>query len=453
MSGTDPSRRAQLDVRPSAEELNHCMAAAHAEAGEGDRPVTSSPDDDGADWRPPLVPPATAANAPEVVPVAGGSAPPQEVRRARAWLSRTVEPGSVAMDRLLAACGPLQAVSLIRSGRVPEQVSRLALARREEDRSLADLAAADRLGIRLVTPEDDEWPDEALHAMAVATSRSVPDLVPPQALWVRGARRLDEAVARAVAIVGSRSATEYGSWLAGTIAHELADRGWTIVSGGAYGIDGAAHRGALAAGGCTVVVVAGGLDRPYPGGHAALFDRVADTGLLVSEWPPDCPPQRHRFLVRNRLIAALGVGTVVVEAGRRSGARSTARRARDLGRAVMAVPGSITSAMSVGTHEMIRDEGACLVTCGADVVELVGAMGADLAPRPPAKPAPRDGLSPLARRVLDGMPAVAAIQPDRIAVNAGVPVIDVLRCLPALELHGFVRAAADGWRLTPAARQ
>jgi DNA processing protein len=310
------------------------------------------------------------------------------------------------MHRLLAACGPVGAASLIRSGRAPEQVSRLAVARREEDRSLADFAAAGRLGIRLVTPEDDEWPDQALHAMEVATSRSVPDLVPPQALWVRGALRLDEAVAHAVGIVGSRSATQYGCWVAGKIAHDLAEEGWTIVSGGAYGIDGAAHRGALAADGCTIVVTAGGLERPYPGGHARLFDRVAETGLLVSEWPPDCPPQRHRFIVRNRLIAALTAGTVVVEAAHRSGARATARRARELGRAVMAVPGAITSAMSVGTHEMIREEDACLVTSGAHVRELVGALGDDLAPLPRARPAPRDRLSPVARRVLDGMPAM-----------------------------------------------
>jgi DNA processing protein len=385
--------------------------------------------------------------------VRAGSASPAEVRQARAWLSRTVEPGSLAMHRLLAACGPVAAMRLIRSGRAPAQVSRLALARQGEDRSLADLAAAERLGVRLVTPEDDEWPDEALHAMELATSRGAPELAPPQALWVRGALRLDEAAARAVAIVGSRAASSYGSWMAGSIAHELAERGWTIVSGGAYGIDGAAHRGALAAGGATIVLAAGGLQRPYPGGHTALFDRVAETGLLVSEWPPDCPPQRHRFIVRNRLIAALAAGTVVVEAARRSGARSTARRAQELGRAVMAVPGTAMSATSVGTHEMIRDEGACLVTSGAQVLELVGALGADLAPRPEPRSAARDGLGALAQRVLDGMPAAAAVQPDRVAVDSGVPVGDVLRCLPALELAGFVRADFDGWRLTPAGRR
>jgi DNA processing protein len=384
----------------------------------------------------------------------GSSRPaPEEVRRARAWLSRAVEPGSLAVHRLLAACGPVEAVRRIRSGEVPEAVGRLAAARRAEDRSLADLAHADRLGIRLITPEDDEWPDEALHAMEVASSRSVPDLAPPQALWARGPLRLDEAVARAVAVVGTRSPTQYGNWVAGTLANELAGRGWTVVSGGAYGIDGAAHRGALTAGGSTVVVTAGGLESPYPGGHDTLFERVADAGLLISEWPPDCPPQRHRFLVRNRLIAALGAGTVVVEAAHRSGARSTARRARELGRAVMAVPGPVTSAVSVGTHEMIRDEGACLVTRGDQVIELVGALGEDLAPLPRARPTARDGISLLARRVLDGMPTAAPIQPDRIAVNAGVPVVDVLRSLPALELRGFVRADRNGWRLTPAARR
>ena len=162
------------------------------------------------------------------------------------------------------------------------------------------------------------------------------------------ARRLDELVDRSVAIVGSRASTAYGEHVAGELGHQLAERGWTVVSGGAFGIDAAAHRGALAAEAPTVAVLACGVDRPYPAAHGALLHRIAETGLLVSEWPPGAAPHRHRFLVRNRLIAALTRGTVVVEAAARSGAQATARRARKLGRQVLVVPGPVTSAMSVG---------------------------------------------------------------------------------------------------------
>jgi DNA processing protein len=435
---SEPGQWSAVDSRPEAERPAAAVGLSAAE------PVALPV------WRAPLAEPAQLPLPPTEVRAPVSSA---ETRQARAWLSRAVEPGSLALHRLLAECGPVRTMNLIRSGRAPNAVLRLAAARRQHDRSLSDLAAADRLGIRLVTPEDDEWPDQALHAMEVAASRGAADLAPPQALWVRGPLRLDQAVARAVSIVGSRSATGYGTWIAATIAHSLAASGWTVVSGGAYGIDTAAHRGAVSAGGGTVVITAGGLERPYPAGNQPLFDLVADAGLLISEWPPDCPPQRHRFLVRNRLIAGLSAGTVVVEAARRSGARSTARRARDLGRAVMAVPGPATSAMSAGPHEMIRDEGAYLITSGAHVLELVGAIGDDLAPLVEIAPTPRDGLGEVASRVLDGLPTRGATDPDRIAVSAGVPVGDVLRCLPVLELRGFVRSGTDGWRLTAAGRR
>lgn len=376
-----------------------------------------------------------------------------EVRRARAWLSRAVEPGSVPLHRFVLEHGPVEAVDLLRSGRAPDDVGRLAAARCHQDRSAADLVAAHELGIRLVTPEDDEWPEQALHAMEVAASRGVPDIAPPVALWVRGGLRLDAVSGRAVAVVGSRAATDYGDKVARDIAYGLAGRGWTIMSGGALGVDGAAHRGALLAGGVTVVIAAGGLRNPYPAVHARLFEDIAATGLLISEWPPDCAPQRHRFLIRNRLIAGLTAGTVVVEAGLRSGARSTARRAGELGHAVMAVPGPVTSKVSVGTNHMIREAEACLVTCGEQVLELVGAIGDDLAPLPTPPSAPRDHLSAPARRVLDGMPTVGYISADRLAVAAGIPVADVLRCLPVLEIHGFVEPSSAGWRLTPAARR
>jgi DNA processing protein len=198
-------------------------------------------------------------------------------------------------------------------------------------------------------------------------------------------------------------------------------------------------------------VLACGVDRVYPAAHGALFGRIAETGLLVSEWPPGCAPLRHRFLVRNRLIAAVTRGTVVVEAAARSGAQATARRARRLGRQLLVVPGPVTSAMSVGCHELLRDDevGAVLVTSAAQVIEAVGSLGADLAEPPERPSSPRDGLSDVATRVLDACPVRSGVSPERLAAIAGCDVLDVLRVLPALELADLVQWTGTGWRLTP----
>jgi DNA processing protein len=381
------------------------------------------------------------------------------VRRARAWLSRVCEPGTIDFWRYIDDVGPVAAVQRLRSGQAPDRVRSLVGARADHDESLADLGRAERCGARLVTPEDDEWPALPLHALTVAVSeepeepRSQPDRtlapVPPVALWVRGPARLDDLVDRSVAIVGSRASTAYGEHVAAELGHQLGERGWTVVSGGAFGIDGAAHRGALAAEAPTLAVLACGVDRPYPAAHGALFTRIVETGLLVSEWPPGCAPLRHRFLVRNRLIAALTRGTVVVEAAARSGAQATAKRARRLGREVLVVPGPVTSAMSVGCHELLRDReaGAILVGSAAHVIEAVGGIGTDLA-EPPERPGgPRDGLSDLAARVLDACPVRVGASPERLAMIAGCDVLDVLRVLPALELAELVEWTGTGWRL------
>lgn len=422
-----------------------------------------------------------------------------EVRLARAWLSRAVEPGRGAVFDLVSELGPVEAARLLRSGAAGAAVGALAEARRQEDRAAQDLAEAARLGARLVTPEDREWPDEALRPLEIAylreradrqarrAARSSPggpaerqseggtgraaaeparrrperptedqdrvELTPPMALWVIGPGRLDETLARAVSIVGSRAATPYGEHVAAELGHGLALRRWAVVSGGAFGIDGAVHRGVLAAGGLTVAIVGSGLRDPYPRGHAGLYRRIARDGLLVSELPPDATPQRHRFLVRNRLIAGLTTGTVVVEAGIRSGALATARQALRAGQTVMAVPGPVTSAESAGVHQLIRTwPEVTLVTRVAEVVELIGSIGADLAPRPEAPATLRDGLAPLARQVLDGLPTVGAVSADRIAVAAGVPPLEVIRCLPGLEVHGLVEDTPAGWQLTALGR-
>jgi DNA processing protein len=387
------------------------------------------------------------------------------VRRARAWLSRVAEPGTIDFWRYVEHLGPVDAVRTIRAGSAPARIGAIVGVRAEQDESLADLARAERCGARLVIPEDDEWPALPLHALTVATSREPADHrdqpdrtlapVPPVALWVRGPARLDELVERSVAVVGSRASTAYGEHVAGELGYQLGERGWTVVSGGAFGIDAAAHRGALAAEAPTVAVLACGVDRPYPAAHGALFSRIAETGLLLSEWPPGCAPLRHRFLVRNRLIAALTRGTVVVEAAARSGAQATAKRAHLLGRQVMVVPGPVTSAMSVGCHELLRDEeaGATLVASAAHVIEAVGGIGVDLADPAERPTGPRDGLSDLAARVLDACPVRTGVSPERLAAIAGCDVLEVLRVLPALELADLVEWTGSGWRVAPPAAE
>ena len=195
---------------------------------------------------------------------------------------------------------------------------------------------------------------------------------------------------RAAAVVGTRAATAYGEHVAADLAAGLAERDVAVVSGGAYGIDGAAHRAALAADGITVAVLAGGLDVPYPAGHSALLHRIGQHGLLLTEYPPGVRPARHRFLTRNRLVAAVAGAAVVVEAGLRSGAANTAAWARALGRVVAAVPGPVTSSASAGCHALLRN-GAELVTRADDVVELVGRIG-ELAPEEPRPTTALDGL-------------------------------------------------------------
>jgi DNA processing protein len=396
---------------------------------------------------------------------ATGGADHPGLRRARAWLSRACEPGTVDFWRYVDAMGPVEAVRRLRAGRAPERVRALVGARADADQSLDDLRRAERCGARLVVPEDDEWPAFALHALTLAVAEEPDDhrqqsqrtlaLVPPVALWVRGTARLDELVDRSVAIVGSRASSAYGEHVAAEFGHQLGERDWTIVSGGAYGIDAAAHRGALAAEAPTVAVLACGVDRPYPAGNGALLNRIADAGLLVSEWPPGAAPHQHRFLVRNRLIAGLTRGTVIVEAAARSGATATAKRAAKLGKRVMVVPGPVTSAMSVGCHELLREQptdghpGPRLVASAAHVLEEVGGLGVDLADLAERATAPRDGLSDVAVRVLDACPVRIGVSPERLAAVAGCDVLEVLRVLPALELAELVQWTGTGWRLTP----
>ncbi len=369
----------------------------------------------------------------------------RELRRARAYLSRVAEPPAPALSELIEEIGPVRAARSVAAGEVPDRVAAETAARRDDDRAEADLAAIAAFGGRLVIPEDPEWPAEALGCFATPTAQADERWRAPLALWLRGAGGLDGLGERAVAVVGARAATGYGEHVAAEFGYGLAEDGVAVVSGAAFGIDGAAHRGALAAEGATVAVQACGLDRAYPAGHHGLLERIAASGAVVSEYPPGVRPARHRFLVRNRLIAAFAAGTVVVEAGVRSGARRTATAAAALGRVVMAVPGPVTSALSVGCHLLVRDEQAVLVTRVAEVVEAVGRIGADLAP-PLTTPRLRtDGLSPELLAVYEALPAQAPRHPEQLVRESGVPLHRVRSALPLLELQGLVGCGVSGW--------
>ncbi|TFV56477.1 DNA-protecting protein DprA [Mycobacterium sp. PS03-16] len=363
-------------------------------------------------------------------------------QRAWAYLSRVAEPPCPDLAALVAEHGAVAAAQKVRRGDVGDALRRRTEARREYDCVPEDLDALARMGGRLVTPGDDEWPALSFLAFHAATR---PQASAPLVLWVVGPVRLDDVAERSAAIVGTRAATAYGEHVAGELATGLALRDVAVVSGGAFGIDGAAHRATLAADGVTVAVLAGGLDVPYPAAHTTLLERIAADGLVVSEYPPGMRPTRSRFLTRNRLVAALSGATVVVEAGARSGAANTAGWAEALGRVVCAVPGPVTSAASVGCHRLLRGN-AQLVTRADEVVEVVGRMG-EFAEAEITPASPLDDLSGTERRVYDALPPRAARTADEIAVASGIAAYAVLGPLAALELAGLVVHRGGRWSL------
>lgn len=382
---------------------------------------------------------------------------PDEDRPARAVWSALAEPGDTVAGALVQACGAAPALAWVAGAVTAQQPDWAALEslggglddalRRRVGRAVErwaarwpaldpgrDRDAADRCGARLVVPGDPAWPPGLDDLGALA----------PFALWVRGA---PPVAARAIALVGARASTTYGERVTVDLAVELARRGWVVVSGGAYGIDAAAHRGALLGEGVTHVVLAGGVDRAYPAGNARLLEEVVRAGgSLVSEVPPGSVPSRARFLQRNRLIAASSLATVVVEAAWRSGAASTAHHAARLLRPVGAVPGPVTSAASAGCHRLLRDGVAVCVTDAAEAIELAGDVGPDLAPAGDSGVVrPTDGLDPLARQVHDGLSRRTGRDVATVAARAGTTVPQARAMLGLLELEGLARRVASGW--------
>ena len=373
-------------------------------------------------------------------PVAASTAVPDDERWARAAFTRWSESDDERVRALVGDVGWVVAAELALAGDplVPEVVRRRA-DRADVDR---DLHLAEGLGVRVVCPGDPQWP---------VLLDDLPQ--PPVCLWVRGPLDLAEHAgerARSVAVVGARASTRYGEQQASDLAAGLAERGFCVVSGAAFGIDGAAHRGALAVGGATVAVLAGGVDRPYPVAHTRLLSAIAESGAVLCEVAPGSAPTRPRFLLRNRIIAALGAGTLVVEAGLRSGSLHTAGVATRLNRPVGAVPGPVTSMASAGCHEAVRKGLASLVTDVDEVAELVGEYGVDLGAVKRAPSRPEDALDLLDTQVLSMVPVRRAADADAIAVAAGVPLVAVLTALPRMELLGLVRRSAGRWKRVPA---
>lgn len=414
----------------------------------------------------------------------GASGRSEELVAAAAW-TRLVEGADPQAHRLISALGAADALAWVRRavagtvlpavpagvevgrGTLATSVSRWA-PRVEHLAPENDLDAIEHLGGWFAVPGGPGW---------AAGLDDLGEDAPP-GLWGRGRR--DALGARAVSVVGSRASTPYGMTVGAELSAGAAEAGLVVVSGGAYGIDTAAHRGALVVGGRSVGVMAGGADRFYPQGSAEMLGRLLEDGAVVAEAPPGSNPARHRFLSRNRLIAAMSGATLVVEAALRSGALSTARHAAAMGRPLGAVPGPVTSMASAGCHRLMRDQGAMCVTTAEELIELalpIGASiergggggaavarpeagggrgrsgaeggaddGADAGPGGGAGPGLLDGLDPVCARVLDALPAVRAAQEASIMRNAGLDARSVRSALGLLELTGRVEQVGERWR-------
>lgn len=285
-----------------------------------------------------------------------------------------------------------------------------------------------KVGGFVLTPAEPDWPqqleDLGQHA--------------PFALWVRGSGSALRQLGQSISIVGSRGATSYGEFATDSMVSALVPKGYSIVSGGAYGIDGIAHRSTLALRGNTVAVMAGGLDKFYPSGNSEMLRRISQTGAVISEVPPGTVPSKWRFLQRNRLISALSQSTLVVEANWRSGALNTVSHSERLERPVYAVPGPITSPKSAGTNKLIAENRAQLVIDGNDLLEQLGEtirVTSQLE---------LDGLGALEKRVLDAI-GFDVLEIAEICSSAGLTRDEARFGLSSLELEGLVLRRDNTW--------
>ncbi|MEO7270128.1 MAG: DNA-processing protein DprA [Knoellia sp.] len=369
--------------------------------------------------------------------VPGGAALVSERWARMAW-SRIAEPETVSVNNWITEHGAVESMqrllagSLARDGRYDQRIAALDLdqARR----------ALDRLQVRVLIPSDEEWP------LGLDQLDS-----PPICIYARGSFELSAAEG-SVAIVGSRAATHYGLNVAADLGEGLTQRGVAVVSGAAFGIDAAAHRGALAGGGPTIAVLARGLDRAYPQAHEGLLREIADNGVVISELPLGWAPYRARFIARNRIIAAMSVGTVVVEAGLRSGSLNTAKHARSLVRHVAAVPGPVTSVQSAGCHKLLRETEATLVTDAAEVVDVMGRLGLDAVGLARAPVTPESELDTVARSVWSAVPVRTPADLAKLQRLTALDTRTLLSVLGQLTMLGLVVRVGERWRKVPISR-
>jgi DNA processing protein len=357
-------------------------------------------------------------------------------REACIRLAHAVEPAHERVGRIVARHGEVGGVEFLR-----ESDPFIAARCDSTDVDEAEVSA-ERLGIRIIVRDEPEWP------------RQLNDLgdARPYALWVQGAAHLRLACVRSAAIVGARAATSYGLSIARDWSAELAGEKVSIISGAAFGIDAAAHRGALAVEGMTIAVLASGADVIYPRAHEQLIARIADEGLVISESPLGEPARRQRFLTRNRIIAALTQATVVVEAALRSGTTATANSAARLNRHVLAVPGPVTSMMSAGCHHLVREGGAILAGAPSDVLECLLPADEALAmsvrrsrETRQAITVPADSLTSVQARIRDLLPSSGETTLDELRLASGLSVPELLSALGALSSAGFAAAEGSGW--------
>ena len=370
-------------------------------------------------------------------------------RQDRLGLSLVVEPGDVRLRNLLLTLEPAEILAAIlgRHRLVDTRIPEAWVERgRDLDRTARVAAArAKAAGLRWVTPGDKEWPAALSDLDHVEPVQGVTGA--PVGLWVRGVGHLGEMCEQCVAIVGARDCTTYGAECASDLAADCADAGWTVISGAAYGIDGCAHRGAFLMNALTAGVLACGADLDYPKSHAALITRIAEGGVVISEQAPGEKPLKNRFLSRNRLIAAMTQGTVVVEARERSGSLNTLNWADQLGRTTMALPGPVTSGQSAGAHAAIRGGKAVLVTSGREIIAEMSGLGAATEEQTSLPLTEFDRLPPAARSTLDGLEWSTSRTVSEIASTVRLSTREVRAALDLLERRALVIRAGAEWML------
>ncbi len=375
---------------------------------------------------------------------------------ARACWSGIAEPGDRVAHALIGAVGAAGALDIVVDSRTADHIverlrergidgaKALTLAdvrgaitrwrpKLSLTRALATVRAARHLGAQFIVPGGALWP-RALDDLEVHA---------PVGLWVRGNPTRLGALKRSIALVGARAASGYGEHVATEAASRLASRNIAIVSGAAYGIDGAAHRATLSEGGITAAFLAGGIDRFYPSGHSALLSHIVDRGIVLSELAVGAAPTRWRFLQRNRLIAAATRATVVLEAGHRSGSLNTAGHAAALARPLGAVPGSVTSPGSAGCHRLLREYDAICVTNATEMAELIGDT-----PRDPSV-ALATSSHCAASRVVEALQIRRARRDHDIADRSGLSIEAVRAELGILNALGVVEEVQSGWKRLP----